>query len=64
MELPVAFEQKMKEMLGPDYENYLAHNRSPREMIGEATMHSGTHKEHHMDYKFNTLSSYYNMSSR
>lgn len=24
MELPVAFEQKMKEMLGPDYENYLA----------------------------------------
>ncbi len=24
MKLPVAFEQKMKEMLGPDYENYLA----------------------------------------
>lgn len=24
MELPVAFEQKMREMLGPDYENYLA----------------------------------------
>ncbi|MBQ9984534.1 MAG: RsmB/NOP family class I SAM-dependent RNA methyltransferase [Lachnospiraceae bacterium] len=24
MELPIAFEQKMKEMLGPDYENYLA----------------------------------------
>lgn len=24
MNLPVAFEQKMKEMLGPDYENYLA----------------------------------------
>lgn len=24
MDLPVAFEQKMKEMLGPDYENYLA----------------------------------------
>ncbi len=24
MELPVIFEQKMKEMLGPDYENYLA----------------------------------------
>ncbi|MGN0155270.1 MAG: RsmF rRNA methyltransferase first C-terminal domain-containing protein [Lachnospiraceae bacterium] len=24
MDLPVAFEQKMKDMLGPDYENYLA----------------------------------------
>ena len=24
MELPVAFEEKMKEMLGPDYDNYLA----------------------------------------
>ena len=24
MELPITFEQKMKEMLGPDYANYLA----------------------------------------